>query len=126
MAKKGVAASHVYGTIHVADARLAELPAPVLEAFAGAKSLMLEFLADVYSKERFLEAAMFLDSQTLEQKIGAEDFERAFEHLDVQRVGQREQQREVLRVWPLLQHKRDHRRAGHAHQRAQPMPNASE
>ena len=79
--KKDVAASHVYGTIHVADARLAELPVPVLEAFAGAKSLMLEFLADAYSKERFLEAAMFLDSQTLEQKIGAADFERAFEHL---------------------------------------------
>ena len=81
VARKGVAASHVYGTIHVADARLADLPAPVLEAFAGAKSLMLEFLADGYSKERFLEAAMFLDSQTLEQKIGAEDFERAYEHL---------------------------------------------
>jgi uncharacterized protein YbaP (TraB family) len=79
--RQGVAASHVYGTIHVADARLAELPAPVLEAFAGARSLMLEFLADAYSKERFLEAAMFLDSQTLEQKIGAADFERAYEHL---------------------------------------------
>ena len=79
--KKGVAPSHVYGTIHVPDARLAELPAPVLAAFAGAKSLMLEFLADGYSKERFLEAAMFLDGQTLEQKIGAADFERAFEHL---------------------------------------------
>ena len=78
--RKGVAASHVYGTIHVADSRL-ELPQPVLKAFASAKTLMLEFLADAYSKERFLEAAMFLDSQTLEQKIGAEDFERAFEHL---------------------------------------------
>ena len=79
--KKGVPASHVYGTIHVADARLADLPAPVLKAFGGARSLMLEFLADGYSKERFLEAAMFLDGQTLEQKIGAADFERAFEHL---------------------------------------------
>jgi uncharacterized protein YbaP (TraB family) len=79
--KKGVPASHVYGTIHVADARLADLPAPVLKAFGGARSLMLEFLPDGYSKERFLEAAMFLDGQTLEQKIGAADFERAFEHL---------------------------------------------
>lgn len=79
--KEGVAPSHVFGTIHVADARLAELPAPVLEAFAQARSLMLEFLADGYARERFLEAAMFLDGQTLEQKIGAADFERAFEHL---------------------------------------------
>lgn len=79
--KAGVAPSHVYGTIHVADARLAQLPGPVREAFDSARSLMLEFLPDPYSRERFLEASMFLDSQTLEQKIGASDFERAFEHL---------------------------------------------
>jgi uncharacterized protein YbaP (TraB family) len=42
---------------------------------------MLEFLPDQYARERFLEAAMFLDAQTLEQKIGAEDFERTLEHL---------------------------------------------
>lgn len=81
VSKKDVAASHVYGTIHVADRRLAELPAAVRKAFDGARSLMLEFLPDAYSRERFLEAAMFLDQQTLEQKIGAEDFERAVEHL---------------------------------------------
>ena len=79
--RKSVAASHVYGTIHVGDARLATLPAAVKNAFDGARSLMLEFLADGYSKERFLEAALFLDGQTLEQKIGQEDFERAFRQL---------------------------------------------
>ncbi len=81
VAKKGVDASHVYGTIHVADPRLAALPAQVLEALDGARSLMLEFLPDRYSKERFLEASMFLDGQTLEHKLGAADFERALEHL---------------------------------------------
>ncbi len=79
--RKGVGASHVYGTIHLADARLAELPRPVLERFDASRSLMLEFVADAYSRERFLEAAMFLDRQTLAQAIGAEDFERAAEHL---------------------------------------------
>jgi len=78
---KGAAASHVYGTIHVGDARLAALPAAVKKAFDGARSLMLEFLVDGYAKERFLEAAMFLDGQTLEQQIGAEDFERAYRQL---------------------------------------------
>lgn len=81
ISRNGVAPSHVYGTIHVADARLADIPPGVLAIFEQAKSLMLEFLPDPYSRTRFLEAAMFLDSQTLEQKIGAEDFERAFEHL---------------------------------------------
>jgi hypothetical protein len=78
---KGGAASHVYGTIHVGDPRLASLPPPVTQAFDGARALMVEFLPDGYSRQRFLEAALFLDGQTLEQKIGAEDFERAFGHL---------------------------------------------
>ena len=81
VSKKGVAPSHVFGTIHVADPRLAELPAPVAKAFDAARSLMLEYLPDGYSRERFLEAAMFLDGRTLEQTIGASDFERALEHL---------------------------------------------
>jgi uncharacterized protein YbaP (TraB family) len=38
---------------------------------------MLEYVADAYARERFLEAAMYLDGRTLEQAIGAEDFERA-------------------------------------------------
>lgn len=79
--KKGVAPSHVYGTIHVADPRLDELPAPVRKRFDAAKSLMLEFVPDPYARERFLEAAMFLDKQTLEEKIGPDDFARAVEHL---------------------------------------------
>lgn len=81
VAKRGVDASHVYGTIHVADPRLAALPAQVRKAFDGSRSLMLEFLPDRYSKERFLEASMFLDGQTLEHQLGAADFERALEHL---------------------------------------------
>lgn len=81
VAKAGVAPSHVYGTIHVTDARVAVLPAAVRKAFDAAKSLMLEFLPDRHSRERFMEAAMFLDHQTLEKTIGPEDFERALVEL---------------------------------------------
>ncbi len=79
--RKGLAASHVYGTIHVADPRLDRLPGPVSKSFDAARALMLEFVPDRYAKERFLEAAMFLDGQTLEATLGAEDFERAYRHL---------------------------------------------
>ncbi len=75
------APSHIYGTIHVGDPRLGRLPVAVRETFDAARALMLEYVPDGYSKERFLEAAMFLDGQTLEGKIGAEDFERAYRHL---------------------------------------------
>jgi len=77
VAKEGVAPSYVYGTMHVADPRLAELPAPVRKAFAGAHSLVVEYVADGYERARFLEAATFLDRQTLTEKIGRADFSRA-------------------------------------------------
>src|SRR6185503_21299860 len=79
--KDGTRPSHVYGTIHVADARLAQLPPPVRRALDGARSVMLEFVPDGYTRERFIEAAMFLDRQTLEGTIGKPDFERALEVL---------------------------------------------
>ena len=76
---RGKPASHVFGTIHVPDRRLAALPAPVARAFESARSLTLEFVAEGAARERFLEAAMFLDAQTLEDKIGPRDFERVVE-----------------------------------------------
>jgi uncharacterized protein YbaP (TraB family) len=100
LSKKGVAPSHVFGTIHVADPRLAELPPAVRRAFGGAKSLMLEFMPDAYSRERFLEAALFLDHQTLEQKIGTEDFQRAVEHL--QPIGLSREFVNRLKPWSVL------------------------
>ena len=100
VSKKGVAPSHVFGTIHVTDPRLAELPAVVRGVFDSAKSLMLEFMPDAYSKERFLEAALFLDHQTLEQKIGTEDFQRAVEHL--QPIGLSREFVNRLKPWGVL------------------------
>ncbi|MGQ0547858.1 MAG: TraB/GumN family protein [Betaproteobacteria bacterium] len=108
--KAGAAPSHVYGTIHVADPRLAELPAPVRKACAAAKSLMVEFLPDPYARERFLEAAMFLDGQTLEQKIGAADFERAFEHL--RPIGLSREFVNKLKPWGVLLNLRNPAGAG--------------
>src|SRR5204863_104843 len=63
------------------SARLLALPAAVSEAFERAGALMLEFVPDPWSRQRFLEAAMFADGQTLEEKIGGQDFERALEQL---------------------------------------------
>jgi uncharacterized protein len=81
VAAKGRAASHVFGTIHDADVRLAELPAPAGAALEQSTSLLVEFLPRPYTRERFLEAALFSDRQTLEQHIGAEDFARVVAQL---------------------------------------------
>jgi len=81
ISRGGAVAGHVFGTIHVADPRLGELPAPVAAALAQSSSLTVEYLPDDYGKERFLEASMFPDARTLEGTIGAEDFARVLEHL---------------------------------------------
>jgi hypothetical protein len=108
VAKRGVAASHVYGTIHIPDPRLAVLPPEVRRRFDAAKSLMLEFVPDAYSRSRFLEAAMFLDRQTLEDKIGAADFERAVELLGP--IGLGRETVNKLKPWGALLNLRDPRR----------------
>ena len=110
VAKHGVPASHVFGTLHVPDSRLAELPAAVRRRFDAARSLMLEFVPDPYSRERFLEAAMFLDRQTLEEKIGAEDFERAVEQLAP--IGLSREVVNKLKPWGVLLNRRAPQGAG--------------
>jgi uncharacterized protein YbaP (TraB family) len=107
--KAGVAPSHVFGTIHIPDPRLTGLPAPVRSRFDAARSLMLEFVPDAYARERFLEAAVFLDRQTLEEKIGEEDFERAVEHLG--HAGLARETVNKLKPWGVLLNLRNPKRA---------------
>jgi uncharacterized protein YbaP (TraB family) len=78
---RGRPANHVFGTIHVADARLGSLPAPVARAFDAARSLMVEFSADGYTRQRFLEAATLPEGQSLDALIGVSEFERAVARL---------------------------------------------
>jgi uncharacterized protein YbaP (TraB family) len=106
--RKGARPSHVYGTIHVPDARLAELPPPVRDALDASRSLMLEFVPDGYSRERFLEAAMFLDRQTLEETIGRADFERVVEMLSP--IGLPREVVTKLKPWGVLLNLRNARR----------------
>jgi uncharacterized protein len=81
VARPGIEPSHLFGTLHAGDPRLAPLPPAVQDAFSRARSLMLEYVADQYGRERFLEAALYLDGHTLEQDLGHEHFERAVEAL---------------------------------------------
>jgi uncharacterized protein len=107
--RDGTRPSTVFGTIHVTDPRVAELPGPVRRALDGARSVTLEFVPDPYTRERFMEAAMFLDRQTLEGTIGTEDFERAVEVLAP--IGLPREVVNKLKPWGVLLNLREPRRA---------------
>ena len=109
VSKKGSAPSHVFGTIHVTDPRLAELPGTVHKVFAGARSLMVEFLPDAYTQERFLEAALLPEPHTLEEVIGSEDFQRAVRSLEP--IGLKPEFINRLKPWGVLLNLRDRRAA---------------
>jgi uncharacterized protein YbaP (TraB family) len=102
-------ASHVFGTIHVADPRLSALAAPVARAFAAARSLTLEFASDGYTRQRFLEAAMLPDGQWLDTMIGARDFERVVQRLSP--LGLPREFVRKLKPWGVLINLRDPRGA---------------
>jgi uncharacterized protein len=110
--RPGVEPSHVFGTLHAGDPRVGELPPPVRRAFAGSRSLMLEYVADRYARERFLEAAMYLDGRTLEEAIGRDDFERAVEAL--QPAGLTREFVSKIKPWGVLLNLRISRQPGGA------------
>ncbi len=110
--KADVEPSHVFGTLHADDPRLEPLPAVVQDAFGEARSLMLEYLADQYGRERFLEAALYLDGRTLAGDIGAAHFERAVQAM--QPIGLTREFIGKLKPWGVLLNLRISRQPGGA------------
>ena len=74
VSKPGIAASHIFGTIHIADPRVLLIPDPVKQALAQARSYAMEIQFDPAVEARFFEAAQFEDGRRLEPMIGAEAY----------------------------------------------------
>ncbi len=79
--RAGAPASYLFGTLHMADARVTALPPPVRQVFDAAASLTMELVPDAAALSHLLESMFFNDSRTLESIVGAElyaDVRRAF------------------------------------------------
>jgi hypothetical protein len=63
--KPGIPSSFVFGTMHSGDPRVAVLPAPVVEAFAAARTFALENHLVDGEIDRFFAAAQFDDGRRL-------------------------------------------------------------
>ena len=68
--------SHLYGTLHVADARLARLSPAVRIALGNARLYLPELRTDAASEREFAAAARLPPGHTLAQLAGPEAFER--------------------------------------------------
>ena len=63
--------SYLFGTIHIADPRVTNLPPPVRTVFDAADALLVEVVPDVESMARLTRSMRFSDGRTLTQVIGA-------------------------------------------------------
>jgi len=74
VSRDGVAPSYVFGTIHVADPRVLDLPGPVGRALGRSRRLYVETQLGAREEARFFEAEQFDDGRRLEPLIGAEAY----------------------------------------------------
>lgn len=77
ISRPGVAASHLFGTIHSEDPEVLQLASPVQAAFDNAHSVVLEVLLDDDAMRYSSGAMLLLDGRTLEDIVGAGLFSRA-------------------------------------------------
>jgi uncharacterized protein len=74
VSRAGVPPSYVFGTIHVPDPRVLDLPDAVARALGRSRRVYLETMLGAREEARFFEAAQFEDGRRLEPLIGAEAY----------------------------------------------------
>src|SRR5262249_11862932 len=74
VSREGVAPSYVFGTIHVPDPRVVDVPEAVERALARSRHLYIETVLGAREAARFFEAAQFEDGRRLEPLVGPEAY----------------------------------------------------
>lgn len=86
IARPGAPASHVFGTIHLADPRVLDIPEPVTRALARSRRYFMEIQHAAPERSRFSEAAQFEDGRRIEPLIGTEAYAKLAALLRERRV----------------------------------------
>ncbi len=81
IAKRGIEDSFAFGTIHVADRRVSEIPPPVAGVFAGTRTLAFELAPVEVVDAQVYELEELPDGRRLEPLIGSEAFEELSDEL---------------------------------------------
>lgn len=77
VSKTGSAPSHIFGTIHLADPRVLDIPDPVSAALASSRRYYTENLQGEREARRLFEAGQFEDGRRLEPLIGSDAYAKA-------------------------------------------------
>ena len=86
VSKAGLADSFVFGTIHIADARVNRIAKPVEDALARSRTLALELGGGTVMDPQVFELEQFRDGRRLQPLIGDETFARVRAELAAQDV----------------------------------------
>ncbi len=74
---EGASADYVFGTIHIEDPRVLDLPNPVTEALAGADTFVMELEPNLEFLTELASAMTYADDGNVEQLLGPELYRRA-------------------------------------------------
>lgn len=72
--RSGHAPSYVFGTIHISDPRVTNLPPPAQKAFDTARSFTMELIFDGSGIAHMAETMFFSDGRTLEGVLGSQRY----------------------------------------------------
>ena len=74
--KKDLPPSYIFGTMHVSDERVTQLPAEVEQAFIHSRHFVMEMLLTPRAMDIITQASYFQDGHSLKQVMQADDFQR--------------------------------------------------
>lgn len=84
---RGASTSHLFGTVHSEDARVVDLPQPVVDAFKSSDVYAMEMIPDLQVITELFRAMHFQDQRNLKGVLGEDLFERATDALSEHGIG---------------------------------------
>lgn len=96
----GVPSSYLFGTIHIEDPRVINLPAAVSQAFERSTSLTLETNPEPGAMAGVAQQMMYQDGRTLERALGKDLYQRTARELE--KHGIPPQMTKLLKPWAAM------------------------
>ena len=98
--KTSTRSSYVFGTIHLDDARVTDLPAPVKETFTRSKSFTMEMIIDEASTQKFATSMLLDDGSDLKVLLGEPLYTKTTEAM--REYGMPSEITERFKPWALM------------------------